>query len=146
MKENHSRSVAKGVSWRIVGTLDTIALSFLFTRSASTALKIGLAEIASKIILFYLHERAWLKLGFWRKKTMHKDGSARIHDHHKRSVAKGISWRILGTLDTMLWVAVITRSSLITLSIGFTELFTKILLYYLHERAWLRIKWGYKKG
>ena len=146
MKETHARSVANGISWRTVGTLDTIILSILFTRSISIALKIGLAEIISKTILFYLHERAWLKFNFWREEKAHEDGSSRLREHHKRSVAKGISWRILGTLDTMLWAAIITRSFSITLSIGFTELFTKIILYYLHERVWMKVKWGHAKN
>lgn len=52
------------------------------------------------------------------------------------SVAKTLSWRVIGTLDTMLISYFITGEWLMAFSIGSIELFTKMLLYYLHERAW----------
>ena len=67
-------------------------------------------------------------------------------EHHFRSLAKAISWRITGTLDTMVISFVITGRVKLALSIGFVELFTKIGLYYLHERAWNRIALGKKKA
>jgi uncharacterized membrane protein len=65
-------------------------------------------------------------------------------DTHSRSFAKAISWRITGTIDTMLISLVITQSIKLAVSIGFTEVVTKSLLYYAHERAWLRIPYGQK--
>jgi uncharacterized membrane protein len=65
-------------------------------------------------------------------------------DTHSRSFAKAISWRITGTIDTMLISLVITQSIKLAVSIGFTEVVTKSLLYYAHERAWLRIPYGRK--
>lgn len=63
-------------------------------------------------------------------------------EHHFRSLAKAISWRITGTLDTIVISFIITGRAKLALSIGFIELFTKIGLYYLHERAWNRIALG----
>ncbi len=59
-----------------------------------------------------------------------------------RSVVKAISWRVTGTLDTIIISFLITGHIRWALSIGFVELFTKITLYYLHERAWNRIPFG----
>ena len=59
-----------------------------------------------------------------------------------RSIAKAISWRVTGTIDTVIVSYVLTGSPKAALSIGFAELFTKMALYYLHERAWMRIKFG----
>ena len=59
-----------------------------------------------------------------------------------RSLFKTISWRIVGTLDTMLLGWIITGSPLVGLKIGALELFTKFILYYFHERIWLRFKFG----
>ena len=59
-----------------------------------------------------------------------------------RSVVKTISWRIIGTIDTMFLGWLITGSPLIGLKIGALELVTKFVLYYLHERVWLRCKFG----
>ena len=65
-----------------------------------------------------------------------------VVEHHFRSLAKAISWRITGTLDTIVISFVITGRVKLALSIGFIELFTKIGLYYLHERAWNRVALG----
>ena len=62
-----------------------------------------------------------------------------------RSLFKTISWRIVGTLDTMLLGWIITGSPLVGLKIGALELITKFVLYYFHERMWLRSKYGIKK-
>ena len=61
-----------------------------------------------------------------------------------RSLLKTISWRIVSTLDTMFLGWIITGSPLVGLKIGALELFTKMILYYFHERIWLRSKYGTK--
>lgn len=66
-------------------------------------------------------------------------------DNHTRSVVKALSWRITGTVDTILISWLITREFKFALSIGFVELFTKIILYYGHERLWNRISFGRAK-
>ncbi len=62
-----------------------------------------------------------------------------------RSLIKTISWRIVGTLDTMFLGWIITGSPLVGLKIGALELITKFVLYYLHERAWVKCKYGIDK-
>jgi uncharacterized membrane protein len=57
--EKTSRSIAKSISWRIVGTLDTITISYLITGTLSLALSIGAVETITKILLYFFHERAW---------------------------------------------------------------------------------------
>ncbi|MGB5370680.1 MAG: DUF2061 domain-containing protein [Flavobacteriaceae bacterium] len=59
-----------------------------------------------------------------------------------RSIAKSISWRLIGTLDTILISWIITGKVKVALSIGLVELFTKMLLYFFHERIWNQIGWG----
>jgi uncharacterized membrane protein len=65
-------------------------------------------------------------------------------DTHSRSFAKALSWRATGTIDTMIISLVITGSIKLAAAIGATEVVTKSLLYYLHERAWLKIPYGRK--
>lgn len=65
-----------------------------------------------------------------------------VRDRPIKSLAKAISWRIVGTLDTMLVSFIMTGDMVIAASIGGMEVFTKILLYYLHERAWAMMRWG----
>lgn len=61
-----SRSVLKSICWRIIGTLDTIVISLIVTGTLEFALKIGLIELLSKMILFFFHERFWNKIN-WGK-------------------------------------------------------------------------------
>ena len=58
---------------------------------------------------------------------------------YKRHIAKTISWRVIGTLDTMILSAIITGSWEMGLTIGGVEVFTKMFLYFLHERAWYKL-------
>jgi len=65
---------------------------------------------------------------------------------HKRHLAKTISWRVIGTLDTMIISWAITGSWEWGLAIGGIEVFTKMVLYYFHERAWYKYsKYGIEK-
>ena len=61
-----------------------------------------------------------------------------------RSLAKAVSWRVTGTIDTFVISAIVTGKLTLAGSIAATELFTKILLYYFHERAWTAIPWGHR--
>lgn len=144
MKEGHLRSVIKGVTWRVIGTADTLMLSYIFTGSIGDASKIAGTEVITKVFLFYLHERVWMKLNFWRTPKSLPDGSVKMVDHHKRSLFKGISWRCFGTIDTILIALFWTGDYKKALAIGFAEVFTKIFLYYMHERVWMKVKWGQK--
>lgn len=61
-KESISRSALKAISWRLVGTLDTILIAYLITGTISHALSIGFIEWGTKIVLYFFHERLWNKL------------------------------------------------------------------------------------
>jgi uncharacterized membrane protein len=65
------KSIMKSISWRIVGTLDTIVISYFITGKATIALSIGTVEILTKTVLYYFHERLWahihkIKLKIWK--------------------------------------------------------------------------------
>ena len=57
-------------------------------------------------------------------------------ESHKRSILKGISWRIVATATTMVIAFLITGKVHLAMEIGGIEVFAKILLYYFHERLW----------
>ena len=59
-----------------------------------------------------------------------------------RSIVKSISWRITGTIDTMVISYFITGDFTMALSIGSVEVFTKMALYFFHERLWNKIRYG----
>lgn len=140
MQERRVRSLAKGFSWRVLGTLDTLLLSLIFTGSARAALSIGGIELFTKVLWYYGHERLWVALRRLRPDhplTRLFNGSEQL-----RSVVKAVSWRTIGALDTFLIALLITGRTGTSLSIGGTELATKTALYYLHERLWSHIPWG----
>ena len=65
---------------------------------------------------------------------------------YKRHVAKTISWRIIGTLDTIILSGIITGSWKLGMAIVGVEVITKMVLYFLHERAWYKFsKFGVSK-
>ncbi len=57
--ERPVRSILKTISWRIVGTIDTIVISWILTGQVETALAIGSVELVTKMILYFGHERIW---------------------------------------------------------------------------------------
>jgi adenylylsulfate kinase len=61
-RDTHARSVAKAVTWRILGTVTTSVLVFVFTRRLTLSLAVGALEFVSKIALFWFHERVWARI------------------------------------------------------------------------------------
>ena len=63
-------------------------------------------------------------------------------DTHLRSVVKAMSYRVVATLVTALLAFMFTDDLLIAVGIGSTEGLSKILLFWIHERLWVRVRWG----
>jgi uncharacterized membrane protein len=62
--------VAKTISWRTIGTIDTILISYIITGKPGLAFSIGGIEVFTKMILYYFHERTWNRIAFGKiKKT-----------------------------------------------------------------------------
>ena len=105
MKDNsHKRHVAKAITWRIIGTLDTIILSWVISGDPWIGLKIGISEVATKMILYYIHERLWFKIN--------------IPSSNKRHLFKTISWRTVGSLDTFILAWIISGNPITGIKIG----------------------------
>lgn len=66
----------------------------------------------------------------WDKKLATKE--------NKVSAYKAITWRILGTLDTMVISYFLTGNIKVAFSIGGFEVFTKMILYFIHEKVWAK--------
>lgn len=63
----------------------------------------------------------------------------------KRHILKTLTWRLVGTIDTILLSWFISGDPLVGFSIGGAELITKMILYYFHERVWYRSNCGVNK-
>jgi uncharacterized membrane protein len=127
--ESHKRALAKAISWRAVGTLDTFLWSWVITGHPGNAGAIASLETFTKIALYYLHERVW-RLIRWAPNA------------HLRSVIKAVSWRLVGSFDTFMLSFLVTGRLRYAVSIAGAEAMTKVALYYLHERIWRRVPWG----
>ena len=122
------RHVAKSLTWRLVGTTDTMLLSWFISGDLSVGLKIGAFELLTKMIIYYFHERLWFK--------------SSIENSNKRHLLKTFSWRAIGTLDTVLLGWLVTGNPLTGFKIGSIEVFSKMLLYFGHEKLWYKINFG----
>ena len=63
-------------------------------------------------------------------------------DKHYRSLVKAVSWRLTGSMDTLIITFLITGKLKWAFTISGVELFTKIGLYYVHERIWEKVPLG----
>ncbi|HVU07366.1 MAG TPA: DUF2061 domain-containing protein [Verrucomicrobiae bacterium] len=68
MAEKHYRSLVKAISWRVTGSLDTLLITFLVTGKLKWAFTVSGVELFTKIFLYYVHERVWLKISLGRVK------------------------------------------------------------------------------
>lgn len=140
------RHIAKTLTWRIIGTIDTFLIStFLIhyindTNYVDSAMQGGWIaglEIITKIILYYFHERFWYALNW-------------IESSQLRHIIKTISWRFVGAIDTIMLVFIVfyfTTGTIkdapeVAISIFSIEIITKMVLYYIHERIWIASNWG----
>ncbi len=73
---------------------------------------------------------------------MSRSLKGKLGETHSRTVIKAVSWRVIASLTTMTIIYVLTREWVLTLGAGLVEASSKMLFYYLHERAWGKIGWG----
>ncbi|MDE3743716.1 DUF2061 domain-containing protein [Maribacter polysaccharolyticus] len=79
------------------------------------------------------------------KKTTKSDfGTDKKSESPVRSIAKALSWRVVGTLDTLLISYLLTGKIAVAASIASIDFVTKMILYFFHERAWNLVNWGKK--
>lgn len=90
------KSVLKAISWRIVGTIDTMVISYIITGKISMAVSIGSFEVITKTILYYFHERIWahvhrLRLNFLKKSDEKGIKDGRVKEAYKRKISGRIA-------------------------------------------------------
>ncbi|MFT5869838.1 MAG: putative membrane protein [Paracoccaceae bacterium] len=153
-KDLVKRSAAKALSWRLIGTLDTVVLSWLVITyigpvfegdgnpadALQAATYIALTEVITKMALYFLHERGWARVvwGVSTKNDKHEESGS-------RSTIKTATWRIIASLDTTFLAWIFTGDFATAVSIGGLEVITKLVLYFFHERVWSRVQFGIKK-
>jgi uncharacterized membrane protein len=71
-KVSFKRHIAKTITWRVVGTIDTMILGWLVSGDPMIGITIGSFEVVTKMILYFIHERVWYKIGFGVKRDNEK--------------------------------------------------------------------------
>lgn len=122
------RHIAKSLTWRFIGTIDTLVFTWLITGDLSEGLSISGITIFTKLLWYYMHERLWF--------------NSSITDSNTRHILKTLTWRGIGTLDTVLFGWLITGNPFTGLKIGGIETVSKMLLYFGHEKLWYKINYG----
>lgn len=122
------RHIAKSLSWRLIGSIDTLLFAWLVTGSFYEGLNVSLLTTFTKLIWYYIHEQVWFR--------------SSVKDSNKRHILKTFSWRFIGTLDTIIFGWFITGNPFIGLKIGLFETVSKMLLYFGHEKLWYKINYG----
>ena len=130
MKNIVKRSLVKTVTWRLIGSMDTFVVSYIVTGTFESALKIGGIGLCTKMIMYFVHELVW------NKQKKKKKGLT-----VKRSFFKTMTWRMIGSLDTFIISLFVLEAVATAATIGGIGFFTKSILYFLHERAWSKVKW-----
>ena len=70
-KETHTRSVIKTISWRVLATVTTMSLVYIFIGDATIALSVGGIEVILKMLIYFFHERTWNKIKWGKKEVRH---------------------------------------------------------------------------
>jgi uncharacterized membrane protein len=126
------RHIAKSLTWRFIGTIDTFVFAWLITGDFSEGLNLSGITTFTKLLWYYIHERLWF--------------NSSVADSNKRHILKTFTWRGVGTLDTVLFGWLITGNPLTGLKIGGIETASKMLLYFGHEKLWHKINYGLDKS
>lgn len=119
---------------------EIISHSFLISNDVLLYVYVMVSTLADFVVhISELAYRAFLRT---RKALFFMSKLKKMKEKTYRSIAKTISWRTIGTIDTVLISWFVIGDITWAMSIGGVELFTKMGLYFLHERTWNKIKFG----
>jgi len=129
MIEKHSRSILKSIIWRVVGILILLAVTYYYTGNYITTGLITFLHHAIFLLVFYLHERLWLKI--------------KLNNMILRSLAKMFTYETLcGNIILGVITYGITGSWKQMTAITLTYIGIKHGIYIWNEFIWKKIKWG----
>jgi uncharacterized membrane protein len=138
--ENHSRTVAKTVSWRVLLTISHFINGLIVTGSIAMGLKIAGWSLLINSGLYWLHERTW-NFFQWNKKPA---DNLFFQDGHPRTTTKMITWRLIVNFSNFFIPFFMTGSWGQAGAFFTIAVFVNMTLFYGHERIWNRVKWGKK--
>jgi uncharacterized membrane protein len=136
--ENHPRTLAKVVSWRVLLTISHFVNGYIVSGSWATGAAIaGLAAIINSV-LYWAHERGW-NFAQWNRKPT--DGLM-FFEGQPRTISKILTWRVLITASNFLIPFIMTGSWGSAAAFLGIATVVNVALFYGHERLWNRVVWG----
>lgn len=135
--KSKKRHIAKTLTWRVLATGTTFFLTLFFFREDPNATEkatwVASIEAVLKMILYYYHERLWYTTKLKIKSSL-------------RHLLKTVTWRLIASITTFSLAYFIFKDDPTALQkatgIAVAETFIKMLIYYVHERAWHSSKFG----
>ena len=110
-----------------MGSLDTFIISMWLMNDTTISLNILIVENLTKSFFYYAHERLWFK--------------SSITNSTIRHFIKPFTWRLIASLDTFVISSFLFNDISLGIKLSFFEIFTKIVLYYLHDKFWYLSKY-----
>lgn len=135
INETYLRTITKTVLYRLLSSFFGVLTALAFGASSSQAGTLGLFILILGVVLYYLHDRVWANLNWFRS----NEGK----DSQWRSIAKTIAYRLL-VLVCIYFISkyVMTMSAGQSALFAIVHLATNTVIYYLLERVFNKIKWG----
>ena len=131
--ESKKRTIAKTATFKVMAMTVGYFTALFFTGSKETAFYVLVANSITTLLGFYIHERVWAKFN-WKMSD--------LTDNQSRSIVKTITYKVcIFTVGTLVKWAVIGDFAT-ALSIGITKNLITAVIYYVHERVWVRVSWG----
>jgi len=127
-RETHKRSLIKSIIWRVMGVFVYATIFYLYTKQWQLTLVGTLIHHTTFLIVFYLHERFWIKL--------------KKNDHWLKPWTYEV---VLGMGLGGLIVLMLTGSWKAVSVITVTYTIVKIIMYFIYDRIWNKVKWGKKE-
>jgi adenylyl-sulfate kinase len=114
------RHFAKAITWRIIGTMDTILLGFLITGDLPTGIRIGALELFTKVLLYFIHERIWVSVPFGLPEIFKRQRKKTSDDPHlfrqAFAVERGSRERLNGHPAFTIWFTGLSGSGKSTMA------------------------------
>jgi uncharacterized membrane protein len=141
--DTHLRTFLKAFSYRfLVVIVDTIVLLSITGESNMVIAIVGIGNISATII-YILHERIWNEIKWYRASHFHiEHKSPTIKEKIERSLLKAITYRSFILLADLIILNSYLNTLKYSLMIVLLSNFIRTILYFIHERVWLRIPWG----
>lgn len=114
MANSRQRHLAKTITWRIIGTMDTVLVAWLISGNPMTGFKIGATEVITKMVLYYFHERIWYKVNFGLERRKEKVAKNIISQEFK--IDRENRKALLGQRPLLIWFTGLSGSGKSTMA------------------------------